>query len=81
MTWPKHSCGLREVKARFHLHPEVAKNPGSLIQSFPGVLSTPCHLVIYLYADAENTGRGISGEVAFRMNRICVLIPDLSLAG
>ena len=38
-------------------------------------------LLVHLHIDAENMGKGLSREVAFRIHRICVPIPDLSPTG
>lgn len=53
--------------------------PPTLPQNFPDMFSTFHHLVVHSYVDAQNVGKGLSKEVAFRINRICVLIPALSL--
>ena len=74
--------GIRRGEAKIQFTPKVEKSLTRLSNpNFPGVLSTPCHLLAHLYLDAENMGKRVSEEVAFKINSLCVLLPDVSLTG
>lgn len=83
MTWAEALMWIRrgEGEIQFtHQSREKVPVPNSN-PSFPDMFSTFCHLVAHWYIDDENMGKGVSREEAFGINRICVLIPDLSLTG